>query len=254
MEMKSLIDNALTRTGLPEQAQPAPPETPDDKELMELIEGLKLSIKVFGCGGGGSNTVTRLMNEGVVGAELIAATKFLIQKAREAVDAAEKGGIDVSEARGLLANADGFLAKGKLDDAVEAALRAQVKRLALFHYDQDYSDHDVDQLVRRGRRLLDERGGKGIITLRRTDRTGDVVALKEVIPDDELMVITRGGVIIGGVIAPIFFATAQDSGALPIKADVSKLKMGDVIVVDAKKGEIRSECGRGALQIRQLEY
>jgi len=43
---------------------------------------------------------------------------------------------------------------------------------------------------------VQHRGGKGIITLRRTDRTGDVVALKEVIPDDELMVITRGGVII----------------------------------------------------------
>ncbi len=70
--MKSLIDSALTRTGLPEQAQAPSPESPDDKELMELIEGLKLSIKVFGCGGGGSNTMTRLMNEGVVGAELIA--------------------------------------------------------------------------------------------------------------------------------------------------------------------------------------
>jgi aconitate hydratase 2/2-methylisocitrate dehydratase len=53
----------------------------------------------------------------------------------------------------------------------------------------------------------------------------------------------RGGVIIGGVIAPIFFATAQDSGALPIKADVSKLKTGDVVVVDTVKGEIRSEGG-----------
>jgi len=53
----------------------------------------------------------------------------------------------------------------------------------------------------------------------------------------------RGGVIIGGVIAPIFFATAQDSGALPIRTDVSKLKMGDVIVVDTVKGEIRSEGG-----------
>jgi DNA gyrase subunit A len=40
------------------------------------------------------------------------------------------------------------------------------------------------------------RGGKGIITLKRTEKTGDVVALKEVIPDDELMVITRRGVII----------------------------------------------------------
>ena len=40
------------------------------------------------------------------------------------------------------------------------------------------------------------RGGKGIITLKRTDKTGDVIALMEVIPDDELMVITRHGVII----------------------------------------------------------
>jgi aconitate hydratase 2/2-methylisocitrate dehydratase len=53
----------------------------------------------------------------------------------------------------------------------------------------------------------------------------------------------RGGVIIGGVIAPIFFATAQDSGALPIKADVSKLKTGDVVVVDTVKGELRTEAG-----------
>ncbi len=52
-----------------------------------------------------------------------------------------------------------------LDDAVEAALRAEVKRLALFHYDQDYSDHDVDELVARGRRQLDERGGKAIESL-----------------------------------------------------------------------------------------
>ncbi len=53
----------------------------------------------------------------------------------------------------------------------------------------------------------------------------------------------RGGVIIGGVIAPIFFATAQDSGALPIRADVTKLKTGDVVVVDTVKGELRSEAG-----------
>src|SRR5262249_55733429 len=39
------------------------------------------------------------------------------------------------------------------------------------------------------------RGGKGIITLKRTDKTGDVVALQEVIPGDQLMIITRHGVI-----------------------------------------------------------
>jgi phosphoribosyl 1,2-cyclic phosphodiesterase len=49
-----------------------------------------------------------------------------------------------------------------LEDAVECAVRARVKKLALFHYDQDYSDHQVDQLVARGRRLLDERDATGI--------------------------------------------------------------------------------------------
>jgi len=49
-----------------------------------------------------------------------------------------------------------------LDEAVEAAVRARVKRLALFHYDQDYSDHDVDELVARGRRQLDARGAEAI--------------------------------------------------------------------------------------------
>jgi aconitate hydratase 2/2-methylisocitrate dehydratase len=51
------------------------------------------------------------------------------------------------------------------------------------------------------------------------------------------------GVIIGGVIAPIFFNTAQDSGALPIKADVSKLNDGDVIIINSVKGEITNEAG-----------
>ncbi|HUG26722.1 MAG TPA: DNA gyrase subunit A [Gemmatimonadales bacterium] len=40
------------------------------------------------------------------------------------------------------------------------------------------------------------RGGKGIITMDKTTKTGSLVALKEVIPDDELMLITRGGIII----------------------------------------------------------
>jgi DNA gyrase subunit A len=43
---------------------------------------------------------------------------------------------------------------------------------------------------------VQRRGGKGIITLKHTDRTGVIVALKEVLPEDELMMITRHGVII----------------------------------------------------------
>src|SRR5512141_427152 len=43
---------------------------------------------------------------------------------------------------------------------------------------------------------VQKRGGKGIITFKVTDKTGNIVALKEVIPEDELMMITRHGVII----------------------------------------------------------
>lgn len=39
-----------------------------------------------------------------------------------------------------------------VSEAVTAAVRAEVRMLALFHYDQDYSDADVDALVERGRR------------------------------------------------------------------------------------------------------
>ncbi|BCR04604.1 aconitate hydratase B [Desulfuromonas versatilis] len=53
-----------------------------------------------------------------------------------------------------------------------------------------------------------------------------------------------GGVIIGGVIAPIFFNTAQDSGALPLKMDVTGFNTGDVIVINTKKGEVTDESGK----------
>ncbi len=47
-----------------------------------------------------------------------------------------------------------------------------------------------------------------------------------------------GGVILGGVIAPIFFNTCEDSGALPIAVDVSALSEGDIIEIHTQKGEI----------------
>lgn len=49
-----------------------------------------------------------------------------------------------------------------------------------------------------------------------------------------------GGIVLGSKIAPIFFNTMEDSGALPIEVDVSKLNTGDVIDVYPYKGEIRN--------------
>ena len=48
----------------------------------------------------------------------------------------------------------------------------------------------------------------------------------------------QGGVILGGKIAPIFFNTAEDSGALPIECDVTALNNGDVITIYPYQGQV----------------
>lgn len=48
-----------------------------------------------------------------------------------------------------------------------------------------------------------------------------------------------GGFCLGGKIAPIFFNTMEDAGALPIELDVSKMEMGDVIDIFPYEGKVR---------------
>ncbi|WP_133408321.1 bifunctional aconitate hydratase 2/2-methylisocitrate dehydratase [Parashewanella tropica] len=48
-----------------------------------------------------------------------------------------------------------------------------------------------------------------------------------------------GGFCFGGKIAPIFFNTMEDAGALPIELDVSQMNMGDVIDVYPYQGKVR---------------
>ena len=50
-----------------------------------------------------------------------------------------------------------------------------------------------------------------------------------------------GGVTLGGKIAPIFFNTQEDSGALPIEVDVSAFNMGDVIDIFPYDGKIEKD-------------
>ena len=53
-----------------------------------------------------------------------------------------------------------------------------------------------------------------------------------------------GGIILGTKIAPIFFNTAEDSGALPIQCDVSNLKTGDVVEINLKEKNIINKDGK----------
>ena len=72
---------------------------------------------------------------------------------------------------------------------------------------------------------LQKRGGKGIITLRRTEKTGAVVALKEVLPEDELMLVSRQGVIIRLPVDGIRVAGRNTQGV-----KVMNLDAGDTVV------------------------
>ncbi|MEI7256691.1 bifunctional aconitate hydratase 2/2-methylisocitrate dehydratase [Dickeya dadantii] len=56
-----------------------------------------------------------------------------------------------------------------------------------------------------------------------------------------------GGVVLAGKIAPIFFNTLEDSGALPIEMDVAALATGDVIDIYPYQGEVRRHDGQTVL-------
>src|SRR5436189_3220199 len=108
----------------------------------------------------------------------------------------------------------------------------------------DKNDHDMDMVVVRrkstlltvtekgmGKRSeLDEyrvqhRGGRGIITLKRSDKTGDIVALKEVLPEDELMMVTKKAIMTRVPVEGIRISGRNTQGV-----KVMNLAPGDLVV------------------------
>jgi cell division protein FtsZ len=75
--MKSLVEEALAREGgnqVYEETQgPYSHNSSLEAELIEVLQKLKTNIAIVGVGGGGSNTAARIWDEGVAGAEVIAA-------------------------------------------------------------------------------------------------------------------------------------------------------------------------------------
>src|SRR5512136_1878176 len=75
--MRSLVEDALAReeTAGASMAQAASlgADQRVDVELEQILRSLKTNIKIIGVGGGGTNTIARIYDEGIVGAELYAA-------------------------------------------------------------------------------------------------------------------------------------------------------------------------------------
>jgi len=78
---------------------------------------------------------------------------------------------------------------------------------------------------------VQKRGGKGIITVHRTEKTGDVVALMEVLSDDELMLITKLGVVIRMPVKGIRVSGRNTQGVRLVNLDAGDLVMDVARVV-----------------------
>ncbi|HVX41281.1 MAG TPA: DNA gyrase subunit A [Gemmatimonadaceae bacterium] len=90
---------------------------------------------------------------------------------------------------------------------------------------------------------VQKRGGKGIITVHRTDKTGDAVSIKEVLPDDELMLITKHGVAIRMPVKGIRVAGRNTQGVKLVNLDNDDLVTDVARVVPDDETEAGEEPG-----------
>jgi DNA gyrase subunit A len=88
---------------------------------------------------------------------------------------------------------------------------------------------------------VQKRGGKGIITVHRTEKTGDAVSIKEVLPDDELMLITKQGVAIRMPVKGIRVSGRNTQGVKLVNLDANDLVMDVARVVPDDEGEIAGD-------------
>ncbi len=83
---------------------------------------------------------------------------------------------------------------------------------------------------------IQKRGGKGIITMQQTGKTGQLVALKDVLPEDELMMITKGGIIIRCPVQGIRVSGRNTQGVKLMNLDADD-RIVDVARVQKEEGE-----------------
>jgi DNA gyrase subunit A len=92
---------------------------------------------------------------------------------------------------------------------------------------------------------VQKRGGKGILTLNRTAKTGDVVALMEVVPDDELMLMTRQGIAIRSKVSEIRVTGRNAQGVKLVTLDDQDAVSAVARVIPDDKDDEGDDAGAG---------
>ncbi len=133
---------------------------------------------------------------------------------------------------------DGEINTDDLSPAVHAVSRADIPRHALAMLEQRDPEARarIAELRARGEKVAFVGDVVGTGSSRKSATNSLLWAIGEDIP--YIPNKRRGGVVIGGSIAPIFFNTLEDSGALPIQCDVSNLRTGQRIRVLPRAGKI----------------
>lgn len=84
---------------------------------------------------------------------------------------------------------------------------------------------------------VQKRAGKGIITVNRTERTGNVVALMEVLPEDEIMLITKQGIVLRSSVSQVRVTGRIAQGVKLVNLDDGDLVTAVARVIPEEKGD-----------------
>ncbi|MCE5277444.1 MAG: DNA gyrase subunit A [Planctomycetaceae bacterium] len=91
------------------------------------------------------------------------------------------------------------------------------------------------------------RGGSGIINIKTTDRNGKVVAMKSIRDNDELMLITSGGMIVRTAVSELrsIGRATQGVRVIALKAGEKLVSVAQVVGEDSAQGELPLDAGEG---------
>ena len=100
---------------------------------------------------------------------------------------------------------------------------------------------------------ITHRGGKGIISIKANQRNGKVISVKEVVDEDELIIISQNGIIMRQPVRAISVIGRNTQGVRLIKLDkedkvidVARVALKDEVEVDSEgNGELDEEDGDG---------
>jgi DNA gyrase subunit A len=130
---------------------------------------------------------------------------------------------------------------GKGDNVVGAITLQRKGTTILIATDRGYGKRSEEDEYR-----VSHRGGKGIKTVKITDKTGSMVAIREVLETDDIVVVTTGGMVIRQHAADVRVAGRNTQGVRLIRLQ-EKDEVADVAIVVAEEEEekrIEAEAGK----------